>query len=176
MGLSFGVGGVGFPQPDRTKMAAKRTTLLNALMITKNRSFIIWLLSLGPCLVRTWYFKCRSWQGKSQHQFPYNPSMLLGTKEDPCVVWAWGPDSGGIWQQAEITGKPDKRWQWITLNKGSEEGFRKGLFLEIFRGPRRVARAEVDKVAERYSVAWILDGTMNKEDHPRLGDEVRILA
>lgn len=102
--------------------------------------------------------------------------MRLGIDSDPCVVWAWGPARDNIWEQADIVGRPDPRWQWLTINKGAPHGFRRGQFLDIFRHDRKIATAEIERSTEKYSVAWILSGTMGVEDEPRLGDLVKIIA
>lgn len=102
--------------------------------------------------------------------------MRLDQETDPCVVWAWGCAQGPIWEQAEIEGQPDPRWQWLTINKGSSYGMKKGLYLQLLRDNRQIAVAEIDKVTDKFTVAWILKGTMCIEDRPQLGDEVRILA
>ena len=104
--------------------------------------------------------------------------MRLGQENEPCVIWAWGCAVGPIWEQANIVGKPDKRWDWLTLSQGSESslGLKRGQFLEIVREGRVIGVAEVDKVDPKRTIAWILEGTMHWEDRPKLGDEIRILA
>lgn len=102
--------------------------------------------------------------------------MRLGQPGDPCVVWACGPSFGRVWEAASISGKPDRRWQWLTINQGLGAGIRRGHYLEIMRGGERIAVAEVDRAEEKFSTAWILDGTMMPGDDPMLGDEARMIA
>lgn len=101
--------------------------------------------------------------------------MRLGVDSDPCVIWAWGPAFAEIWDSANISGKPDRRWQWLTINKGTSYGLRRGQFLEILRDGVRIGVAEVDFVEQKYTVAWILDGTMADGQKPKLGDDVKII-
>jgi hypothetical protein len=101
--------------------------------------------------------------------------VLLGLRGGKWVVWACGPAFGRIWEAARITGKPDPRWQWLTISHGALEGIRSGHYLDISRDGRRIAVAEVERAEDRFSIAWILDGTMGSRDEPKLGDEVRMI-